>query len=380
MLRSPNRIRRTYRRSGATSAFALTLAGTLSFIPDARANEGTAAIFVRGDTDATTVISPHVGVRARFNEDRTTADVGYTADIWTSASIDIRTAATKPVTEQRDQIDAAVNHEFDDVSIGGSYYFSGENDYWSHGVGVRSTQDLPNGTTTLEESFRFAHDTVGRSGDDEFSRPLSTYGLRLVMTQILSGKALVQGVWEGAYRQGFQSSPYRFVGLGGDGQCGGTAALCVPEAHPDTRIRNAFVLRGRYALSSDTSAGIGYRLYFDDWGVTAHTAGAQIAWLPLEDATLTLRYRFYTQSAAAFYRSTYPEPAGGLRYATRDRELSPMFSNRLALSFDKRFELGEDIGLRLAVALGGTVFVYQDFVGLSEIFAGDATLSVSLEL
>jgi hypothetical protein len=57
-----------------------------------------------------------------------------------------------------------------------------------------------------------------------------------------------------------------------------------------------------------------------------------------------------------------------------------MFSNRLALSFDKRFELGEDIGLRLAVALGGTVFVYQDFVGLSEIFAGDATLSVSLEL
>jgi len=378
MTHSPEKSRRTYRNSGVIGAIAL--GSLLVFNPNAYANEGTASVFVRGDTDATTVISPHAAVQARFNEERTTADVGYTADVWTSASIDIRTAATAPITEQRDQIDAALNHEFDDATLGASYYFSGENDYWSHGIGLNSSQELPNGSTTFEESFKFAYDTVGRSGDDGFSRPLTSYGLRLVMTQILSGKALVQAVWEGAYRQGFQSSPYRFVGLGGDGQCGGTASLCVPEAHPDTRIRNAFVARGRYALSADTSAGIGYRFYFDDWGVSAHTAVAQIAWLPLPEATLTLRYRFYTQSAATFYRSVYPEPVGELRYATRDRELSPMFSNRVALSFDKRFGLNDDVGLRLGLAVGGTVFVYQDFVGLSEVFAGDATIALTLEL
>jgi hypothetical protein len=370
-------MRRTTRLSGALGAFAV--GAILGLTPGAQANEGTASVFVRGDTDQTTVISPHAGIQARFNGDRTTADVGYTADVWTSASIDIRTAATQPITEQRDQIDVAVGHELDNATLGASYYFSGENDYWSHGVGLTSTQELSNNTTSFEESFRMAYDTVGRSGDDSFSRPLNTYGLRLVLTQILSGKALVQAAWEGAYRQGFQSSPYRFVGLGGDGQCGGTATLCVPEAHPDTRIRNAFVARGRYALSSDTSAGVGYRLYFDDWGVTAHTAIAQIAWLPAEDTTLTLRYRFYTQSAATFYRSTYPEP-GELRYATRDRELSPMFSNRVALSFEKGFDVSDDVTLHLGLAVGGTVFVYQDFVGLDEVFAGDATLALALEL
>jgi hypothetical protein len=378
MTAPPNRTRRTPRIRGALGA--LVVGGMLGLTPGAQANEGTASIFVRGDTDQTTVISPHAGVQARFNEDRTTADVGYTADIWTSASIDIRTAATQAVTEQRDQIDVAANHEFDNATLGASYYFSGENDYWSHGVGLNSSQELANNTTTFEESFRFSYDTVGRSGDDQFSRPLSTYGLRLVLTQILSGKALVQAVWEGAYRQGFQSSPYRFVGLGGDGWCGGTATLCVPEAHPDTRIRNAFVLRGRYALSSDTSAGIGYRLYIDDWGVTGHTAVAQVAWLPADETTLTLRYRFYTQTAATFYRSVYPEPGGQLRYATRDRELSPMFSNRVALSFEKSFDVGDDISLYLGLAVGATVFVYEDFVGLDEVFAGDATLALTLEL
>ncbi len=379
MTSPPKKTRRTRRPLGAPFA-ALVFGAMLGLTPGVQANDGTASVFVRGDTDHTTVISPHAGVQTRFNADRTTANVGYTADIWTSASIDIRTAATKAVSEQRDQIDVGVGHELDNATLNASYYFSGENDYTSHGVGLSSTQELANNTTTFEESFHYSYDLVGRSGDANFSRPLSTYGLRLVMTQILSPKALVQGVWEGAYRQGFQSSPYRFVGLGGDGQCGGTAILCVPEAHPDTRIRNAFVVRGRYALSSDTSAGIGYRFYFDDWGVAAHTAIAQVAWLPSEDTVLTLRYRFYTQSAAGFYRSTYPAPTGALRYVTRDRELSPMFSNRVALSFEKSFDVSDDIAIRLGLAVGGTVFVYQDFVGLNEVFAGDATLALSLEL
>ena len=346
----------------------------------AGANEGGVTMFVRGDTDQTTVVSPRAAVGVGLDEERTRFDIAYTADVWTSASIDIRTAATAPVTEQRDQIDAAASHQIDDVSIGASYYFSGEADYWSHGVSLLSAQELLAKSTTLEERVTWSHDTVGRSGDSDFARPLDTGSLRLGLTQILSPQLIVQGIWEGSYRVGFQSSPYRFVGLGGDGQCGGTAVLCVPEAHPDTRLRNAFVLRGRHSLSPGSSLGLGYRLYFDDWGVTAHTATAQVAWLPSESSTITLRYRFHLQSAAAFYRSTYPIPAGQLRYATRDRELSSMFSNRIALSYETKVVLADDVSLGLAFALGGTAFVYGDFVGLDEVFAGDATVAITLEL
>lgn len=369
---------------------ALAASLVLATASPAAADEGGISLFVRGDSDETLVVAPRVAAQGVLNEERTSVNAAYSADIWTSASIDIRTAATMAVTEQRDQVDLSANHQFDDVTLGGSYYYSGENDYWSHGFTLRSTQELDNNSTTFEESVRYIHDVVGRAGDPYFERPLDTVGLRAVLTQILSPDAIVQAAWEGMYRTGYQASPYRFVGLGGDGICGmnpdtqtrGSAELCIPESHPTTRIRNAFVLRGRYAFSRDSSAGIGYRFYFDDWGVLSHTAVAQIAWVPEPGQTVTLRYRFYTQTEASFYESTYPSPgpSGQVRFATRDRELSPMFSNRLAIAYQGRARLGRGATLQVAIAIGGSAFVYSDFVGLDEVYSLDGTVAVSLEL
>ncbi len=357
--------------------------------------EGGASIFVRADTDRTVVVSPRASANVILDDERTTVRAAYMADVWTSASIDVRTAATvrrprqpgegpdvetRAITEQRDQIDVSAQHEFDDITIGGSYYFSGENDYWSHGFGLRSVQELFGGSTTLEESLRYIHDTVGRAGDPGFARPLDSAGLRLVFTQILTPDAIMQLVYDGTYRAGYQSSPYRYVGLGGDGQCGGTATICIPEVHPSERVRSAFVARARFAFGDAASAGLGYRFYVDDWGVLSHTATAQIAWIPAREQTITLRYRFYTQTAAGFYFSTYPEPRSQIRFVTRDRELSPAFSNRLAISYQGRARLDDDASMKFAVAVGGTSFVYPDFVGLEEVYSFDATLSVTLEL
>lgn len=369
----------------AASLFAAGV--TLGWTRSAVANEGGVSVFVRGDTDATVVVAPRAAAQGVFNEERTRINAAYAADIWTSASIDIRTAATVPITEQRDQIDLSVSHEFDDMTIGGSYYYSGENDYWSHGFTLRSEQEILGGSTTLAESLRYVHDLVGRSGDRDFERPLDSFTLRTSLTQVLSPEAIVQATWEGTYRVGYQSSPYRFVGLGGF--CGAIpdqgaegvnpSTLCVPEVHPDTRIRNAFVLRGNYAFSRDASAGLGYRFYFDDWGVNSHTAVFQVAWIPVAQHTLTVRYRFYSQGAASFYRREY-EARENINFVTRDRELSPLFSNRLAISYQAKVSLGEGGALEFAIALGGTGFVYADFIGLDQVYALDGTAALTLEL
>ncbi len=52
----------------------------------------------------------------------------------------------------------------------------------------------------------------------------------------------------------------------------------------------------------------------------------------------------------------------------------------MALSFERSFDVSDDVALRLGLAVGGTVFVYQDFVGLDDVLAGDATLALTLEL
>lgn len=344
------------------------------------ANEGSVGFFVRGDSDRTTVVSPRASVATVVNDGATRVDTAYTADIWTSASIDIRTAATKPVTEQRDQLDLGVTHELGDLAFNAAYYLSTETDYDAHGLSLGGTQYLAGKSTTLEERVTAGHAFIGRSGDPHFERDLTTLGLRLVLTQIIDARTLVQGVYELSHLEGYLSNPYRYVGMGGDGQCGGTAVLCLPEAHPEMRTRHAIGGQARRALSEDSSAGIGYRFYIDDWGLVSHTAIAQIAWLPGEDQTLTLRYRYYQQSGANFYRSAYAMPDGPVRYVTSDKELSPMFSNRVALGYDARFALGDEVGLRLAFALGGSIYSYNDFPGLGDVYAGDASIALTLEL
>ncbi len=349
--------------------------------PTALADDVTTGAFVRTDTDGTTVVTPRAGVEARVIDDATTVRAGYAADIWTSASIDVRTAATAPVTEQRDEITAGVTRELTDVTVSAGYRFSHENDYVSHGGSVGLVQRLAEGNATVEVALHASADTVGRSGDERFARSLASVGARVVYTQVLDPYTIVQGAYELTRREGYQSSPYRFVGLGGDGLCNGTAQLCVPESHPSLRLRHALVASGRRSLGRAFSAGLEYRFYFDDWGIASHTVAAQLAWLPDDRTQVMARYRFYIQDAADFYASRYDLPTGTILYVTRDRELGPISTHRLVLSVERAIDLtAAGPAAELTLAIGGGVLDYRDFVGLDTVLAFDASLSFEVEL
>lgn len=348
----------------------------------ARADEASLGFFVRSDSDKTHVVAPRVAAVKELNDGATRLDVSYSADIWTSASIDMRTAATKRITEQRDQVTAAASHEFRGNSLGASYYYSTENDYDSHGVAAFAIQRIAKGSATLEERVNVGYDIVGRSGDPGFSFPATILGARLVYNQILNPETVLQAAYEVNHKRGYQQSPYRYVGLGGDGLCLGTAVFCVPESHPDARTRHAIVLDSRHSLAEDSALGLGYRFYIDDWGVMSHTGVFQFSALFGQESSLTFRYRFYTQSEASFYKAIYAAPTSPqIGSVTRDRELSPLLSNRLALSYDTVFELGRfGAAMRMAIATGVTVFIYNNFVGLTDVYSGDLTLALTLEL
>lgn len=336
---------------------------------------------VRGDTDTTIVVNPSVRARVELFDADTHVDAEYTADVWTSASIDIRTAATQAVTEQRDELNAGIDRRIDDFTLRGGYRYSSENDYEAHGGLVSGALDLADHNSTLELRLTAESDRVGRSGDELFSRPLTLFGGRFGYTQVIDPQMVVQVAYELGHAEGFQSSPYRFVGIGGDGRCGGTALLCVPETHPSVRTRHAFVARARRAFDDHLSAHLDYRFYVDDWGLFANTAAIQLNWMHDEDGLFAFRYRLHQQGAAAFYRSTYPEPSGTLRFVTRDRELSPLWTHRLGVSYERGVALGEaGPELRIAAAVGGTYLFYEDFVGLTDVLAVDATISLGVEL
>jgi hypothetical protein len=347
--------------------------------PRARADALASSVYVRTDSDKTVVVSPRARGEKKLGES-TTVDLTYAADIWTSASIDIRTSASPPVTEQRDELDAALTQEVGDLTLSGSYRFSKENDYASHGVSGGGSLDLASNSTTLDLNLNLFEDSVGRSGDPTFSRQLGTLDARLAFTQVFDPNTLGQLTYEIGRLDGYQASPYRVVGVGGNGYGCMGATLCLPEHVPQTRLRHAFAVLLRRAFGNAISLGANYRFYTDDWGLGSHTIGVQLGYVPSEGTLVTLRYRLYLQNGAKFYQPIYAVAPDAETFTTRDRELSKMKDHRVGLDFEHGFSLADGSAqLKLSAGIGGDFYSYAEFVGLDKVSALELTLALTLE-
>lgn len=361
-----------------SACISLLVCGSLG---SARAEQtATAGVYVRQDSNATRVISPRLRVRAPIAGEQTHIDASYAVDVWTSASVDIVASASQPVTEQRDELNLALDHVFGDLRLGGSYRFSIEPDYQSHGGSLNVSLDLASKATTLGWFAGGSSDRVGRVGDPSFNEEASTLTSGLSLTQVVDAQTVVQLLYDIALVRGYQASAYRYVAFGTPGPCRASTALCLPERAPRERVRHAASLRVRRALSSELSLGASYRFYLDDWSVLSHTARGDLAWSPQLKSTISLSYRFYTQSAASFYQPLYAEQEVGRSHFTRDRELSPLTTHRVALELDWLWELGRGgSDLMTAISIAPTLYSYANFPLLQQVTALELTVVTGME-
>ncbi len=342
-------------------------------------SEAGAALYVRADSDRTLVVAPRLRAQATIAEASRVSAV-YAVDVWTSASIDIMTSASKiPVTEQRDELDLAFDHELSDLTLSLAYRYSVEPDYVSHGTSGGLSYDFADNNATLALGLNGSSDSVGRAGDPMFDEDSGTLGGRLSFTQVLDRDTLAQATYELSRISGYQVSPYRFVAIGGDGLCtssvtsAGHAAGCVPETSPSTRLRHALALELKRSLGEQLSAGAAYRFYMDSWGVGSHTMHAELSYLPAAETILTARYRLYLQGAADHYRSRYAAPQP---FVTSDKELSPLSSHRVGLDLEQVFGATSAGTLSAALSIGGLYYAYSDFLPLESITAFEVTTAL----
>lgn len=347
----------------------------------ASAQDASSSVYVRTDSDHTTVVTPRIHVGSKV-QPATRVDLTYSADVWTSASIDIRTSASKTaVTEQRDELNVGGSHELEDGSLTASYRFSTEPDYKSHGVTLGASRDFAQKNTTLALSGSGLFDQVGRAGDPAFSRSSRTFVLRASATQLLDNVTWIQGIYEISYASGYLASPYRFVGIGpASPRCSGEGNVCVRESLPDQRTRHAFALIARRALTEHVALGLSYRFYVDGWNIKSNTAQATFSVMPSATTRMSLEYRFYTQTAARYYEVNIPSLAALGRYTTRDKELSPFMSHALMLNFDQAIHVGDTSVVHLAAALGPTFYMFSDFFAYDHLRALEATIAARVDL
>lgn len=342
------------------------------------------SLYVRTDSDHTTVITPRVEVGAPIAEE-TRLDLVYTVDVWTSASIDIVTAASRQVTEQRDEIDVALEHAFSDLTLGAAYRYSTEYDYESNGGTLSGAYDFADNNATLALALQAYFDRVGRAGDPDFDRAAASTTARVSFTQVLDAKMFGSLVYELGDQEGYLSSPYRYVRFAMDAgsvpsTCVSPVRMCRLEENPDSRVKHAIALSLRRALGESISVGAGYRFYTDNWGMTSHTVNIDGALIPGDRWLIALGYRLYHQSNASHFKTFY-EPMPLPEHYTSDKELSALSSHRVELELSRHWQL-DDVGSELGLVLlaAPSLFFYHEFLLLDQITAFEMTLAVEVKL
>jgi hypothetical protein len=235
-----------------------------------------------------------------------TVDAYYQLDTITSASIAQGNALDNAQTEYRSEIGGAARKRLGDWLFGAGYRNSHESDYLSWGLQASVARDLAEKNATVSLGYSYLHDSV-RSRARQFNElgTLDGSTLSLYLTQLLSPVAIAEVGYEMQYLDGFQANAYR-------------RPMGIPERHPTKRDRHTLAGRIAYLFpQTGTTPQVWYRYYFDGWNIRAHAIEPRVYQDLWPGAQLRLTFRYYTQTAAYFWKDlakgeTYPPcPAPG---------------------------------------------------------------------
>lgn len=267
--------------------------------------------------------------------------VDYLVDSITSASIAAGALEDTRFNEIRHDVSIKGGHEFSDrenpVDLWGGTRFSKEPDYFSFSAFFQPSIWLADRATRLLGRVTYLHDEIGqnfrggtqmRPGEDgtrgsDFGERLDAVSMAVGWEQALTPTLIFEVAYDFTVQSGFLANPYRSV-LGGQR----------PEEHPDLRLRNLLYSRvAWYIPRSRTSLQAIYRSYFDDWSISAINPEVRIYQEMSPYFQTRLRYRYYKQTSAFFYKNDPNAYTFEDRYVTNDPKMSAFQVNEVGIQF-----------------------------------------------
>jgi hypothetical protein len=252
------------------------------------------------------------------------------------------------------------------ISVGVSG--STEYDYLHLGANARWARDFNQRNTTLFAGLAYAQDQidpvggapiafaamqeVGDHSSKAGSESKEVIDALLGVTQILSRRALLSVSYSYSTADGYLTDPYRILsvvdaltGRPVAGPAGSGLNLYLYESRPESRTKQSLFAEWRYAFDRDSLA-VNYRFMNDDWGVTSSTAEARYRWNLGPDDYVEPQFRYYTQTAADFYRTYLVAGEPLPQSASADHRLADMDATTIGVKYGHRTQLGE-FSLRL---------------------------------
>lgn len=238
--------------------------------------------------------------------------------------------ATKRMKDERNAQDIKVTRYEERSSYSLGFSHSQEHDYQSNAVSMDATLSSEDNNRTWNVGAGFSDDKISSSNNPALHKTKQTVELMAGVTQALTANDLVQLNLSFNRGHGFYSDPYKEV-----------------DVRPDHRAQKILLTRWNHHFTSlSATLKTSYRYYRDNFGIKAHTLGAE--WVqPLGDRlTVTPSVRYYTQSSASFYFDPVYDPDLGAPYPPGYFTNTPKYS-----SADQRLSAFGAITVGLKAAL-----------------------------
>lgn len=216
-----------------------------------------------------------------------------------------------------------------------------EDDYVAREAGVSDQWTMLRGRGVLHYGLSMSRD-LSEPITNHLHLPKNSLSYAAGWTWILGAEDLVDFSLSRTHLDGYLDEPYKVVPVG---------AALAPDHRPDTRTRDAALLKYGHYFDWDGALKASYRYYKDDWALRAHTLDLVYDQHAFDDWIITPELRYYTQNAASFFGNFFlaPQP-----YMSSDYRLSSFSSvmGGLSLSYAVRDGLSLKLGASYEMAKG----------------------------
>lgn len=271
---------------------------------------------------------------------------------FTDQRVAVSFTSQKPIDRLRRRINGgAISVEKDYISFGlNTSYMKDINNKLTTltaGVGVNLDLVMPSGgapealvnvNAPTQEGEGDDDDDEGEGGEDD-AELKTIVDLLFGITQIVNSHTLMQFNYSRGFINGYLTDPYKVVsvvnGVTGEpaitpGTPEGTMLnVYYNEKRPDTRNTNSIFWKTVYQIGDDVIR-VAYRYFWDDWAINSHTIDFQYRLELGRNFYIQPHYRYYTQTAADFYRHSIvegPKP----EYVSADFRLGEFVSRTIGL-------------------------------------------------
>jgi hypothetical protein len=158
----------------------------------------------------------------------------------------------------------------------------------------------------------------------------NSYSLGFGFSQILHKNVQGSLALDFVQQQGLLSTPFQRVYFSdvADSFIDNFQLADAVERLPDSRFKVAIGGRLNWYLNETFTVRTFYRYYFDDWGISSHTASIEVPIKIIDKFTLYPSYRFYNQTAADYF-SPYESALSTDEFYTSDYDLSEYSANQI---------------------------------------------------